>query len=53
MKDWLYCAAFLTAAIGATDPAAAQDAEDVWMTDLDAARAEAARSGKPLFLVFR
>jgi hypothetical protein len=41
---------FLLALLGT---AAAEDGAFRWRTDLEAARREAARSGKPLLIVFR
>jgi hypothetical protein len=38
---------------GAVGPAAAPAASVAWMDDYEAARTEARRSGKPLFVAFR
>jgi hypothetical protein len=55
MRRWLIVAALAVGAAGLQDSsgqkAAGKDA--AWRTDYAAARAEARRAGKPLFVVFR
>jgi hypothetical protein len=58
MKPWRLCTALTLgiAALGgssAVRPAEAPAAAPVWIGDYEAARAEARRTGKPLFVAFR
>lgn len=56
MKRWLM-AALLGIAAGMDGPARGQEMRDPqyprWFANYEAARAEARRSGRPMFLVFR
>ena len=47
------CAVFLTTASAQPAPPKPDPAKFGWFTDYSAAKAEAKRTGKPIFLVFR
>jgi hypothetical protein len=58
MKPWQLCSALLLgvaslAGRGAVVPDAQPVAKPAWRSDYEAARAEARRTGKPLFVAFR
>lgn len=47
------CAVFLTTTSASAAPPKPDPAKFGWFTDYNAAKAEAKRTGKPIFLVFR
>jgi hypothetical protein len=57
MRTYLFGALAITLAsagvLSAQSPASKVAAQKGWLTDLDAARAQAAKTGKPLMVVFR
>jgi hypothetical protein len=54
MKGWMMAAVLgLAASAGGARTAAPRETKPVWQTDYARARAEARRTGKPLFVVFR